>query len=265
MKAEQLTVLDLKAPGGSKRQPMDIKSLVDVFAVFGFTADDIIDKHDQCTIFRKIRAELDELLRDLATHTKKYDKAVLLRDRLKLIKREFVAMQGTYESRRQDQEKHQFNRGIVLSKQRSDVQSGEHTAACEREIAHRQEELQKTHAVESTQLETYLNKLQEPHVKFSKLLLELKDTEKNLARLQLFEDAKNVSVRADGMERDERMRNKADFEQLKETKRSLLLQKQRQELAEMDEKLTEKRYVVLRANDNHQKTCESAPNRTLAT
>ncbi|KAH7474456.1 Cytochrome P450 704B1 [Phytophthora ramorum] len=254
MKAEQLTVLDPKAPAGLKKNPMDIKALVDVFAVFGFSPDDIIDKHDQCTIFRKIRAELDELLGDLAVNTKKYDKAILLRDRLRLIKLEFVEMQGTYETRRQYQEKQQFSRGIVLAKQRSDVLCESRTDACEREILLKQEELRKTQEVERVQLETYLTKLQEPHVKFSKLLLELKNTEKNLARLKLFEDAKNVFVRADSMERDQRALRTAKFERFKENKRALLLEKQQQELAEVKEKLMEKRYVVMRANDNHRKT-----------
>ncbi|KUF98633.1 Ubiquitin carboxyl-terminal hydrolase [Phytophthora nicotianae] len=229
MKAEQLTVLDPKASAGSKKNPMDIKSLVDVFTVFGFSADDIIDKHDQCTIFKKIRAELDDLLRDLSLNTKKYDKAIVLRDRLRLIKREFVEMQGIYEGRPRAEN-------------------------YEREILHRQKELKKTHEVERAQLETYLNKLQEPHVKFSSLLLELKNTEKNLAKLKLFEDAKNVFVRVDSMEREERVLNTAKFERFKENKRALLLQKQQQELAEAEEKLTEKRYVVQRANDNHRKT-----------
>ncbi|ETI52742.1 hypothetical protein F442_04170 [Phytophthora nicotianae P10297] len=254
MKAEQLTVLDPKASAGSKKNPMDIKSLVDVFTVFGFSADDIIDKHDQCTIFKKIRAELDDLLRDLSLNTKKYDKAIVLRDRLRLIKREFVEMQGTYEGRRQEKETQHFNRGVVLAKQRSDILCAARAENYEREILHRQKELKKTHEVERAQLETYLNKLQEPHVKFSSLLLELKNTEKNLAKLKLFEDAKNVFVRVDSMEREERVLNTAKFERFKENKRALLLQKQQQELAEAEEKLTEKRYVVQRANDNHRKT-----------
>lgn len=254
MKAEQLTVLDAKAPAGSKKNPMDIKSLVDVFAVFGFSEGDIVDKHDQCTNFNKIRAELDELLRDLAMHTKKYDKAILLRDRLRIIKREFVEMQGTYEARRQEREGQQFSRGIVLAKQRTDILCVTQTDSCEREILHKQEELKKTHEVEQAQLEIYLEKLQEPHVKFSTLLLELKNTEKNLARLKLFEDAKNVFVRAASMERDQRALNTAKFEKFKENKRALLLQKQQQELAEAKEKLMEKRYVVMRANDSHRKT-----------
>ncbi|KAG7400877.1 hypothetical protein PHYBOEH_004089 [Phytophthora boehmeriae] len=264
MKAEQLTVLDSKAPGGSKKNPMDIKSLVDVFTVFGFSAEDIIDSHDQCTIFKKIRTELDELLRELATSTKKYDKAILLRDRLRLIKREFVEMQGTYETRRQGQEKLQFNRGIVLAKHRSDTLCAARTNDCEREILHKQEELRNTHEVERAQLETYLHKLKEPHVKFSSLLLELKNTEKNLARLKLFEDAKNVFVRMDGMEREQRALNTAKFESFKGKKRALLLEKQQQELAEAREKLMEKRYVVMRANDSHRKT-ETQRMKNLAT
>lgn len=42
--------------------------------------------------------------------------------------------------------------------------------------------------------------------------------------------------------------------QFKETKRALLREKQEQELAELEEKLMEKRYILMRANDSHQKT-----------
>lgn len=207
MKMEQVTVLDAKAPPSSKKHPFEIKDLVDVFAVFGYTAEDFIDKHDQCTIFKRIRRELDDLLRDLSTHTKKYDKAVLLRDRLRLIKKEFIEMQGKYEGRRQDQERNQFHRGIVLAQKRSDVVCDARTTDSEREIQHKREDLERTHRVERAQLESFLDKLPEPHVKFSKILLELKDTEKNLSRLRQFEDAKNVFLRVDAMEKEERARN----------------------------------------------------------
>ncbi|KAF1334959.1 hypothetical protein FI667_g1663, partial [Globisporangium splendens] len=232
MKMEQLTVLDAKST--SKNHPFEIKSLVDVFAVFGYTADDFIDRHDQCTIFKRIRGELEDLLRDLSTHTKKYDKAVLLRDRLRLIKKEFIDMQGKYERRRQDQERSQFHRGIVLARKHSDILCDARTQGSEREMQH--------------------NKLSEPHVKFSKLLLELKDTEKNLSKLRQFEDAKNVFLRADALEKEERARNTENFEKLKETKRALLREKHEQEIAQLGEKLMEKRYILMRANENHRKT-----------
>lgn len=207
MKMEQLSVLDPKAPPSTKKHPLEIKNLVDVFAVFGYTADDFIDRHDQCTIFKRIRGELNDLLRDLSTHTKKYDKAVLLRDRLTLIKREFIDMQGRYEVRRQEHEKHQFQRGVVLARKRTDSSCDARTSDGEREIQHKRDDLEKTHRVERAQLESFLSKLPEPHTKFSKLLLELKDTEKNLSRLRHFEDAKNVYLRADAMEKEERTRN----------------------------------------------------------
>lgn len=188
---------------------MEIKSLVDVFSVFGYSANDVIDRHDQCTIFSRVRKELDDLLRDLAAHTKKYDKAVLLRDRLRHIKLEFVAMQGSYEARRQDYERTQLQRGSVLTRKRTESASALRTAQSELEIQHRIDDLKLTHSVERAQLESFLNKLPEPHVKFSKLLLELKNTERNLAKLRLFEDAKNVYARADGMEAEERAKNTA--------------------------------------------------------
>uniref|UniRef100_K3WGM1 Uncharacterized protein n=1 Tax=Globisporangium ultimum (strain ATCC 200006 / CBS 805.95 / DAOM BR144) TaxID=431595 RepID=K3WGM1_GLOUD len=252
MKMEQLMVLDAKSV--SKNHPFEIKSLVDVFAVFGYTADDFIDRHDQCTIFKRIRGELEGLLRDFSTHTKKYDKAVLLRDRLQLIKKEFIDMQGKYEYRRQDQERSQFHRGIVLARKHSDVLCDARTQESEREIQHKRNDLEKTHRVERAQLESFLHKLPEPHVKFSKLLLELKDTEKNLAKLRQFEDAKNVFLQADALEKKERARNTENFEKLKETKRALLREKHEQEIAELGEKLMEKRYILMRVNNNHRKS-----------
>ncbi|KAJ0397885.1 hypothetical protein ATCC90586_006471 [Pythium insidiosum] len=250
MKAEQLTVLDPRAPPSSKRNPMEIKSLNDVFAVFGYSPEDFIDRHDQCIIFKRIRSELETLLRELSTSTKKYDKAVLLRDRLRAIKHEFIEMQGTYEKRRQDQEQAQFQRGVTLSKARCETNCATRTALSEREIQFKKDDLLRTHAVEREQLESFLRRLPEPHVKFSKLLLELKDTEANLARLKLFEDAKNVYVRADAMEKEERARNTANFEKYKETKRALLRQKHQEEIAELDEKLLEKKYILMRSDDS---------------
>lgn len=191
------------------RSPMEIKSLVDVFAVFGYSAEDVIDRHDQCTIFSRIRKELDDLLRDLAANTKKYDKAILLRDRLRRIKMEFVAMQGTYEAKRQDYERAQMQRGGVLTRRRTEGVGALRAELSEQEIEHRIDDLKRTHSVERAQLESFLNRLPEPHVKFSRLLLELKNTERNLAKLRLFEDAKNVYARADTLEADQRAKNTA--------------------------------------------------------
>lgn len=207
MKVEQLAVLDPKAAPGSKTDPFMIKRLADVFAVFGYTTEDVIDTHDQFTIFKRLRGELDYLLRDLSTHSKKYDKAILLRDRLQLFKREFVDMQVKYESRRQEQEQQQFQRGTVLARKQSDGLCDARASTTERAIQHKREDLEATHRVERTQLESFLHKLPEPHAKFSKLLLELKNTEKNLSRLRQFEDAKNVHARADALEREERARS----------------------------------------------------------
>lgn len=251
MKVEQLTVLDPRALPSSKKHPFEIKCLQDVFAVFGYNADDLIDKHDQCAMFKRVRSELDDLLKDVSANTKKYDKAILLRDRMKLIKKEFIELQGTYEQRRQSRERNQFQRGVQLSKHRCEVICDERTTLSEKEIQLKKEDVLKTHTVEREQLESFLCRLPEPHVKFSKLLLELKDTEKNLARLRLFEDAKNVYVKAESMEKDERARNAANFEKFKDTKRALLLQKQQEELAELDEKLMEKRYILMRSNDRN--------------
>jgi hypothetical protein len=209
MKVERLTVLDPRAPLSSHKHPMTIKSLHDVFAVFGYTSDDLIDKHDQCTIFKRVRSELEELLHDVASNTKKYDKAILLRDRLRLIKSEFIETQGKYEQRRQDHEQSHFQRGVKLSKARCEMLCDQRAVQSEKEIVFKKENLLKAHSVERDQLESFLQRLQEPHVKFSTLLLELKNTEKNLARLRLFEDAKNVYVKADAMEKDERAKNTA--------------------------------------------------------
>jgi hypothetical protein len=207
MQAEKLAVLDQKASSTSKRNPMEIKNLTDVFAVFGYSADDIIDRHDQCTIFKRIRAELEDLLHDLSINDKKYDKAILLRDRLQVIKKEFIQMQEKYENRRQEQESTHFNRAIKLAKQRNGILCDRKSEETASEIEAKRQHLLRTHQIEREQLETFLQKLPEPRVKFSKLLLELKDTEGNLSRLRLFEDAKNVFHRANVIEKEERALN----------------------------------------------------------
>lgn len=45
-----------------------------------------------------------------------------------------------------------------------------------------------------------------------------------------------------------------NFERFKETKRTLLREKQAREVAELEEKLMEKRYILMRTNESHRKT-----------
>lgn len=238
----------------SPRHPLEMKALADVFAVFGFAPDDLIDKHDQCAIFRRVRAELEDALRQLASNPKKYDKAVLLRDRLRRMKSEFVDMQRSYEARRQQQEQERLAKGAALSAIKSDAECEARVSQTEREIANKRLDLDKTHAVQRAQLEKFLARLQEPPAKLSKLLLQFKSTEKSLAKLRLFEDARTVFVRADALEKDERARSACNFEQFKQQKREQLRAQQAAERAEMDEKLTERRYIARRRNDAHRNT-----------
>lgn len=233
---------------------MELRTLQDVFALFGYSPDDLIAPHEQCAIFTRVRAELEDVLGDVATNTKKFDRAILLRDRLQRMKREFVTMQQTYESRRQQQEREQFGRGMSLVSRRNDAQCTSLADKTEREIEAKRVDLNKTHVVERAQLEELLTRLSEPHVKFSSLLLQLKDTEKNLAKLKLFEDARTVFIRADALEKEERAKWSVKFERFKDTKRELLRVKQAEELAELDKKLTEKRYITMRRNDHHRST-----------
>lgn len=254
LRAERLAALDALDSPPSPRHPLEMKALADVFAVFGYAPDDLIDKHDQCAIFRRVRAELEDALRTLAANPKKYDKAVVLRDRLRRMKTEFVDMQRSYEARRQQQERERLAKGGALCAIKSDAHCEARVDQTEREIADKRADLDKTHAVQRAQLEEFLERLQEPPAKLSKLLLQLKSTEKSLSKLRLFEDARTVFLRADALEKDERARSACSFEQFKQQKREQLRAQQAGERAEMDEKLAERRYITRRRNDAHRST-----------
>lgn len=163
-------------------------------------------------------------------------------------------MQRSYEGRRQQQERERLTKGAALCARKSDVQCQSLVDKTDKEIADKRLDLDKTHAVERAQLEEFLGKLQQSPAKLSKLLLQMKSTEKSLARLRLFEDARTVFVRADALEKDERARSACDFEQFKQRKREQLREQQAAERAELNEKLSERRYMTRRRNESHRQT-----------
>jgi hypothetical protein len=66
------------------------------------------------------------------------------------------------------------------------------------------QDLQRTHDIQTRQLEDYLEQLPKPHVKYSSQLLELKNSQHNLSKLNMFEEAKSVYTKVESMEKQAR-------------------------------------------------------------
>ncbi|ETV65925.1 hypothetical protein H257_17474 [Aphanomyces astaci] len=230
------------------KSTLEIQCLADVYSIFGYGTDDIVDKRDQIVMFTKIRTEMMGVLHQMTTKGR-YAHAIVLRDRLRLIRREFIHLQQTYEKRRQDVEGDHFLDAIALVRTKHDAKWVQKHADVDSNCDWRREDLAKTHMIQTRQLEDYLDRIHEPIVKFSKTLLDLKTSERNLSKLQLYEQAKNVYTRADAMEKVERLKNTQEFHRHKQKQREDLRAKQHAEQKQLEEALTDKQYATLRAKD----------------
>ncbi|CAK4380985.1 unnamed protein product [Aphanomyces euteiches] len=244
----RFAIAQLEPDALDKKSTLEIKCLADVYSIFGYGKDDIVDKRDQIVMFTKIRTEMMGMLHHMTTKGK-YANAIVLRDRLRLIRKEFIQLQQTYEKRRQSEESDQFMDAVALVRAQHDVKWSGKQASVVDKCAWRRADLAKTHAVQTRQLEDYLESIHEPLVKFSKTLLELKTSERNLSKLQLYEQAKNVYTRADAMEKQERAKNTQEFLQYKQKLRDDLRAKQAVEVKQLEETLTDKQYATLRTKE----------------
>ncbi len=92
----RFAIAELQEDALNTKSAFEIKNLVDVFSKFGYGSDDIIDKRDQIVMFTRIRHELTSILHQM-TSKSEYAHAIVLRDRLRLIKKEFIQLQQIYE------------------------------------------------------------------------------------------------------------------------------------------------------------------------
>ncbi|OQR89806.1 hypothetical protein THRCLA_09570 [Thraustotheca clavata] len=244
----RFAIAQLEPQALNKKSTLEIKNLADVYAIFGYGSDDIVDQRDQIVMFTKIRQEMMTVLNQMTTKGK-YANAIVLRDRLRTIKRDFIQLQHKYEKRRQDGENNLFSEAIELVRDQHEKKWFAKQKDIEAECNVRRQELEKTQLVQTRQLEDFLDRLPDPHCKFSKTLLELKNSEYYLSKLQLFEQAKNVYTRADAMETTEKDKCASEHHRAKQKMRDDLKAQHEIERQQLEEVLTEKKYGGVRAQD----------------
>ncbi|RHY30590.1 hypothetical protein DYB32_006892 [Aphanomyces invadans] len=250
MHCHRFAIAQLEPDALEGKSTQEIQCLADVYSIFGYGADDIVDKRDQIVMFTKIRTEMMGVLRQMTTKGR-YAHAIVLRDRLRLIRREFIQLQQTYEKvllaafLKGDH----FLDAITLVRAQHDSKWVQRHVDVDTNCNWRREDLAKSHAIQTRQLEDYLDRIHEPMVKFSKTLLDLKTSERNLSKLQLYEQAKSVYARADAIEKLERAKNAQEFQRFKQKQREDLRIKQHAERKQLEEALTDKQYATLRAKE----------------
>ncbi|OQR97581.1 hypothetical protein ACHHYP_10202, partial [Achlya hypogyna] len=244
----RFAIAQLEPAGLEKKSTLEIKNLADVYAVFGYNSDDIIDQRDQIVMFTRIRQEMMTILHQMTTKGR-YTNAIVMRDRLRTIKRDFIALQHTYEKRRQQGETDHFAEAVLLVRDQHEKKWAAKQRDVESECQLRRQELAKTQQIQTRQLEDYLERLPDPHCKYSRTLLDLKNSEYYLSKLQFFEQAKNVYTRADAMEKIEKAKCAQEHHRAKQKQRDDLRIQHEIERRQLEEVLTEKKYGCARAQD----------------
>ncbi|EQC39360.1 hypothetical protein SDRG_03563 [Saprolegnia diclina VS20] len=244
----RFAIAQLEPVALGKKSTLEVKNLVDAYAVFGYHSDDIIDPRDQLVMFTRIRNEMMSILHSM-TSKGKYTNAIIMRDRLRTIKADFIALQTTYEKRRQGIENGHFADAVSLVRDQHEKKWLAKQRDVEADCNVRRQELAKTQQIQTRQLEDYLDRLPDPHVKYSRTLLELKNSEYYLSKLQLFEQAKNVYTRADAMEKFEKTKCAQEHHRAKQKQRDDLRVQHEIERRQLEEVLTEKKYGSYRAQD----------------
>ena len=128
-------------------------------------------------------------------HEGRYDEGDAVVRRLAKLKGEFKSLQMADEGRRQNAEVKNYDRAARKIRDLVGRTTEERNTKVAAECAQKRRDLQKLHLWQQAQLEERINRMHKPPVRFSKNLLEWKSSEKHLARLKQFKEAKALNKR----------------------------------------------------------------------
>ena len=153
------------------------------------------------------------------------------------LKREFKALQMADEVRRQNAEVKNYDRAARRIRDISTRTTQQRNAKVAAECAEKRRDLQKLHVWQQGQLEERIKRMHKPPVRFSKDLLEWKSSEKHLARLKQFTEAKALNKRIVVLEPQELAAHDASWVNKLKALRQKLKRRQDFEVRKLDEKL----------------------------
>jgi len=220
------------------RRLSQVANLSEAFKQFDLNGDDHIGVREQVTMYHQLKAGMQTSLSELARKGF-YDQAAELRDRMKSIKREFEGRQVHTEESRQEKERRNFQTASKKIHTTKISQWGESGRRLHQECCATDDAMTHSHNIQTRQLEEEMAHLPDKMIKFSRTLLEMKDSETHLAGLGKFEEAKSLKRRVDKLEAAERDQHERNIEAGKNRRRALLQKNQaddRKKREQMDKK-----------------------------
>ena len=149
-----------------------LKSLNESLNRFGYNSDDRIERRDLVLMYSSIKKEMESEIYTLA-HENAYDEAKEMRARLNSLRGEFNGLQTNGAKLIRDDQVHMFDRAssILLdeAKKRAAIEEARVLEICN----DMRLDMEKTHQIELENLEKRIERMQKPHTKYSKRLIEL--------------------------------------------------------------------------------------------
>jgi hypothetical protein len=212
------------------------RSRKDVYKLFSYSADDQVDHREQIIMFTKTKAAMDQQIDKLTTDGK-YADAAVLRDAMKKIRGEFEELQREKNKAMADIQQKQMVGATFLINKNMEQAWEARREEIERECEAKRQALEKTKQCERDALERELERMPVPRIKYSKALIELQYQEAGLQRSKLFEEAKNVRVKVNQLEKKETAEHERKFQAMKERKIADLVQKHDSDSKRLEKKL----------------------------
>jgi len=186
-------------------------TIENIIGIFGYAADDRIERRDLVQIYRRVETEMEAEIKHRA-HTGKYSAAKEMRGTLTKLRSKFDEMLGHGEVvMRQDQV-------IAFSKAKDRHLKAITDRHHEQELNLREtlteldDNLELTQRIERENLEKRIKRIKRPRVKYSKRVIELVRAENELIRLCQYDDAEKVRLMLDKIVPVERKRFYKEFD-----------------------------------------------------
>jgi hypothetical protein len=157
-----------------------VSSLDDSLNRFGYSSDDRIDRRELVLMYSSIKGEMETEISHLA-HDSAYDDAKKLRSKLTFLKSEFSGLQTSGARLIRDDQLVHFEKasGALIAdvKRKNDLSYQEALRKCE----HIRNDIAQLHDIQLEKLEKDISKRVQPHMKYSKRLIELFKAESGYA------------------------------------------------------------------------------------
>ena len=217
------------------------RSMKDAYALFGLSIDDQVDQWEQVRMFTEVKAAIDKQIAQLTTDGN-YDDAAILRDSLKKIRAQFEELQRSKNKGSAAAQKESMVEATKLIKKANKDKWEAQRVEVERECDVKRQSLEKTMACELDALDRELKSMPQPRIKYSKALIELQYQEAGLKQSKLFEEAKNVRVKVNALDKKVTSAHEKKFQATQDKMKAELDKKHAQDKKRLEKKL---RDVVL--------------------